>query len=127
MSGLPHQPLGAVRIDRWLCATRAFKTRGSAQQACTGGLVKVNGHAVKASQVVKLGDEVHAEAPRGKLVWIVKGLAEKRLSAPLARELYEDHSPPPPPKEERFPLRDRGAGRPTKSDRRAMERFRGDR
>jgi ribosome-associated heat shock protein Hsp15 len=53
-------------------------------------------------------------------------LAEKRLGAPEARTLYADHSPPPPPKEERVAVRERGAGRPTKADRRAMDRLRGD-
>jgi ribosome-associated heat shock protein Hsp15 len=68
---------------------------------------------------------VHAFAPRGTVILIVKGLAEKRLSAPLAQLLYEDHSPPPPPKEERVAIRERGAGRPTKADRRATTRLRG--
>jgi ribosome-associated heat shock protein Hsp15 len=59
-------------------------------------------------------------------VWRVLALAEKRLSPALARKLYEDHSPPPPPREERFPQRARGSGRPTKGERRALRRFRGD-
>jgi ribosome-associated heat shock protein Hsp15 len=58
-------------------------------------------------------------------VLVVKGVAEKRLSAALAQLLYEDNSPPPPPKEERLAVRERGAGRPTKSDRRALSRLRG--
>ena len=117
----------AVRIDRWLLATRLFKTRGSAQQACSGGRVKINGLAVKPSHLLKCGDEVRAEAPRGHVVLVVRELAEKRQSAELARQLYEDHSPPPPPKEERVDnaVRERGAGRPTKADRRALERLRG--
>jgi len=115
-----------VRLDRWLVAARIFKTRGDAQVACTGGKVKLNGSAVKAGHDVKRGDEIRAEAPRGSLVLIVRDLGEKRLSAPLARELYEDHSPPPPAKEELIAVRDRGAGRPTKADRRALERLRGD-
>ena len=59
------------------------------------------------------------------MVFLVKGLAEKRLSAALAQLLYEDHSPPPPPKVERVAVRERGAGRPTKADRRALTRLRG--
>lgn len=118
----------AVRVDRWLLAARLFKTRGEAQQACSGGRVKINGNSVKASHLVKCGDEVRAEAPRGLVVLIVRELAEKRQSAELARQLYEDHSPPPPPKEERteLPQRDRGTGRPTKADRRALQRLRGE-
>jgi ribosome-associated heat shock protein Hsp15 len=71
-----------------------------------------------------VGDEVRALAPRGLMVLRVSKLAEKRLGAPLARELYEDHSPPPPPPEERVAVRARGAGRPTKAERRALERMR---
>lgn len=114
----------SVRIDRWLCATRLYKTRSLSQKACTGGLVKLNGVSVRPSHPVRPGDEVRAEAPRGQVVWQVLALAEKRLSAALARELYEDHSPPAPPKLERVAPRERGAGRPTKSQRRALDRFR---
>lgn len=128
MQGLDGLSLSATRIDRWLTAARLYKTRGEAQTACSGGLVHVNGQAVKPSHLVKCGDEIRAEAPRGPVVLIVRHLAEKRLSATLARELYEDRSPPPPPREERIgiPLRDRGTGRPTKADRRAMERLKGE-
>jgi ribosome-associated heat shock protein Hsp15 len=118
----------AVRIDRWLVAARAWKSRGDAQEACVGGKVKINGAAVKPSHLVKRGDEVGAESPRGTLVWVVRELAEKRLSGAQAQLLYDDHSPPPPPPEERVvvAVRERGAGRPTKADRRATDRFRSD-
>jgi ribosome-associated heat shock protein Hsp15 len=114
-----------IRIDRWLTATRVFKSRSLAQQACEAGHVRINDATARSSQLVKLGDEVRAFAARGTVVFVVKGLAEKRLSAALARLLYDDHSPPPPPKEERVAVRERGAGRPTKSDRRALSRLRG--
>jgi ribosome-associated heat shock protein Hsp15 len=114
-----------TRIDRWLTATRIFKSRTLAQEACEAGHVRINDLPAKPSAVVKLGDEVRAFAPRGTIVFLVKGLADKRLSAALAQLLYEDHSPPPPPKEERVAVRDRGAGRPTKADRRALSRLRG--
>jgi ribosome-associated heat shock protein Hsp15 len=114
-----------TRIDRWLTATRIFKSRNLAQTACDAGHVRVNDVQVRPSHLVKIGDEVHAFAARGTVVLLVKGLAEKRLSAALARLLYEDHSPPPPPKEERIAVRERGAGRPTKADRRALSRLRG--
>jgi len=128
MQHLDGVSLGATRIDRWLTAARLYKTRGQAQTACTGGLVHVNGQAVKPSHLVKCGDEVRAEAPRGPVVLIVRQVAEKRLSATLARELYEDRSPPPPPPAERIGIavRDRGAGRPTKADRRALDRLKGE-
>ena len=114
-----------TRIDRWLTAARIFKSRTLAQQACEAGHVRINELHAKPSQHVKIGDEVRALAPRGPVVLIVKGLGDKRLSAPLAQLLYEDHSPPPPPKEERVAVRERGAGRPTKADRRALSRLRG--
>jgi ribosome-associated heat shock protein Hsp15 len=120
-------PLLAVRVDRWLVAARAYKTRGLAQRACEGGRVKLNGSNVKSSHFVKCGDEVRAETPHGQLVWIVRELAEKRLGAPAAKLLYEDKSPPPVPKEERpIALRDRGTGRPTKAERRAIDRLLGE-
>jgi len=114
-----------IRIDRWLTATRVFKSRTLAQAACEAGHVRINDVQVRASQLVKIGDEVRAFAPRGVVIFLVKGLADKRLSAALAQLLYDDHSPPPPPKEERVAVRERGAGRPTKADQRAISRLRG--
>ncbi|NLE87585.1 MAG: RNA-binding S4 domain-containing protein [Myxococcales bacterium] len=117
--------MDAVRVDRWLCAARIFKSRTAAQDACVGGHVRVNQHAVRASHLLRVGDRVEASAPRGRVVLIVVALADKRLSPPAARLLYEDHSPPPPPPEPKIGVRDRGAGRPTKADRRQLERLRG--
>jgi ribosome-associated heat shock protein Hsp15 len=114
-----------TRIDRWLTAARIFKSRTLAQAACEAGHVRINDASAKPSQLVKIGDEVRAFAPRGITILLVKGLADKRLSAAMAQLLYEDHSPPPPPKEERVAVRERGAGRPTKADRRALSRLRG--
>lgn len=116
----------AVRLDRWLVATRLFKTRVLAQTACRGGHVRINGVVGAPSSLVKTGDEISAESPRGTILWTVRQLAEKRLSAPQAQLLYEDHSPPPPPREEQFPRRDAGAGRPNKHERDALRRLRGD-
>ncbi|MBI3203569.1 MAG: RNA-binding S4 domain-containing protein [Myxococcales bacterium] len=113
-----------VRIDRWLCAARIYKSRTQATDACVGGHVRINGAAVRASHLVRVGDRISALAPRGSLVLEVVALAEKRQSPPGARALYADHSPPPPPREPEIGARDRGAGRPTKADRRALERLR---
>ena len=115
----------SVRIDRWLCAARIYKSRTLAQKACDGGDVRINGATVRPSHVLRVGDEVRAEPPRGPVVLRVLGLAEKRQAPLRARELYEDHSPPPPPREERVMSRAFGSGRPTKSDRRALDRLRG--
>lgn len=122
---LPGSAAAPVRVDRWLCAARLFKTRSLAQQACTAGHVKISGRVVKPSATVQIGDEIRALCPRGLVVLNVLALAEKRLGPALARALYEDHSPPPPPREERTAVRARGAGRPTKADRRATRRLLG--
>ncbi len=116
----------SVRLDRFLCASRLFKSRTLAQAACDANHVRVNGEPARSSHPLRVGDEVRALSPRGPVIWEVLKLAEKRLGAPEARLLYADHSPPPPPREERIAVRARGAGRPTKAERRAMERFRGD-
>ncbi len=114
----------SVRLDRFLAASRLFKSRTLAQAACEAKHVRVNGEPARSSQAVKIGDEIRAFAPRGSIIWVILNLAEKRLSAPEARALYDDHSPPPSPKEERVAVRVRGAGRPTKAERRAQDRFR---
>ena len=116
--------MDSVRIDRWLSAARIYASRSQATDACAAGNVTLNGAVVRASHVVRIGDELTAPAPRGYVVLKILKLAATRLGPPLARELYEDHSPPPPPREELFPMRERGAGRPTKQERRRMERFR---
>ncbi|MEO8901310.1 MAG: RNA-binding S4 domain-containing protein [Polyangiaceae bacterium] len=113
-----------VRLDRFLCASRLFKSRTLAQEACEANHVRVNGEPVRSSYLLRVGDEIRAFSPRGSIVWQVLKLADKRLGPPEARTLYEDHSPPPPPREERVAVRERGAGRPTKADRRATDRWR---
>jgi ribosome-associated heat shock protein Hsp15 len=113
-----------IRIDRWLTAARIFKSRTQAHDACEGGLVRINGDTARSSTPVRVGDEVRAHAPRGLVVLKVLKIAPKRLGPAPARELYEDHTPPPPPRETRVAVRERGAGRPTKAERRAMDRFR---
>jgi ribosome-associated heat shock protein Hsp15 len=115
----------STRIDRWLCAARIYKSRTQATDACAGGHVEINGVVARPSHVVRIGDRIEALAPRGNVVLEVLALADKRLSPPKARELYADHSPPPPPREERVALRERGSGRPTKADRRALGRLMG--
>ena len=115
-----------MRLDKWLSAARIYKSRTAAQEACTAGHVAVNGLTARSSHALVVGDEVTARAPRGLAVLEVLVLGEHRLSAAKARELYVDHSPPPPPREERVAPRERGSGRPTKADRRALDRFRGE-
>lgn len=115
----------SVRIDRWLGAARVFKSRTQAATACNGGHVKVDGHNAKPHQLVRVGDDLAVRRGERLLLLRIAALAERRLSPPLARELYEDHSPPPPPREPTLAARERGAGRPTKRDRRTLRRLRG--
>ena len=116
-----------VRVDAWTWAVRLYGTRSAATAACKAGHVKVNDASVKPSHHVRLGDTVRAYTPGGERLVVVTGLIDKRTSATLAAQNYEDRTPPPPPKEARPApvVRDRGAGRPTKRDRRLVERLRG--
>jgi ribosome-associated heat shock protein Hsp15 len=116
-----------VRVDRWLWAVRIYKTRSVATDACRGGHVKVNGTAAKPATTVRIGDRVEAQAGDRARVLEVAQLVDKRVGAPVAATCIVDHSPPPPEREARLrPLfdRDTGAGRPTKRERRALDRFR---
>ena len=117
----------SVRIDKWLWAARCFKTRSLSGEACTGGKVQINGKTAKASSAVKPGDLVEARTPGGPRVLFVLALAERRGPAKVAQTLYEDRTPEPEPRPALPPLlRNRGMGRPTKRDRRRMERLRWD-
>ncbi|MEU6193458.1 RNA-binding S4 domain-containing protein [Streptomyces sp. NPDC047061] len=116
-----------VRIDSWIWAVRLIKTRSMGATACKGGHVQVNGERVKPSHSVRVGDEVRVRNEGWERVVIVKRLIRKRVGAPVAAVCYIDNSPPPPPREAFSPIgiRDRGTGRPTKRDRRELERLRG--
>lgn len=116
-----------TRLDAWLWGVRLTKTRSAATALCRAGHVRVGGERAKAAHALSIGDEVRVRTEAGPRVVIVRELLRKRVSAALAAQAYEDHSPPPPPPEERASvgLRERGAGRPTKRDRRELERLRG--
>jgi ribosome-associated heat shock protein Hsp15 len=124
-----EQARTSVRADAWTWAVRIYPTRSAASAACKAGHVKVDDVRVKPSHPVKAGDVVRARTPAGERIVVVTGLLDKRTSAALAAQCYEDRTPPPPPREERpsVVLRDRGSGRPTKRDRRLTERLRGHR
>ena len=89
--------------------------------------MRVNDTRVKPAHPVRIGDTVRAFTPGGERIVVVRGLLAKRVSAALAVQNYEDRSPPPLPREERPApvIRERGAGRPTKRDRRRIEELRG--
>jgi len=116
--------LDGVRVDRWLWAARLFKTRSLATKAAAAGHVKVGGEAVKASKNVRAGDSIDVLTPGGPRVVDVVALSEKRGSAAVAQALYIDRTPPPEPRTEPLARRERGAGRPSKRERRLLIRFR---
>ena len=117
----------ATRVDRWTWAVRLFRTRALAAAAIRSGHVKVNGDRAKPATQVKVGDEVRVRADGVERIVEVTRVIDKRVGAALVADALVDHTPPPPPKGEipAVPVRDRGAGRPTKRERRDIERFRG--
>ena len=117
-----------MRIDQWLHAVRITKTRSDAAAACRGGHVTVNEKAAKPSTPVEVGDRVEALINQRTRIVEVSAVLTKRVGAAVAVDCYVDHSPPPPERDTLRPLfgvRDRGAGRPTKRDRRQIDRLRG--
>ncbi len=117
-----------VRTDQWLHAVRLAKTRSDAARACRGGHVSINGKAAKPSTPVTIGDRVEAFLAKRERDVAVTRLLVKRVGAAVAGECYEDNSPPPPerePTDVAFAVRERGAGRPTKRDRRRIDQLRG--
>lgn len=120
--------LQSTRIDKWLWAARVFKTRSLAAAACDGGKVDLNDQAAKPAKLVRPGDSVKVTLPQGRRrVLTVVAIDERRGSAQVAARLFEDHSPPPPPRTRYAPppFRPPGAGRPTKRERRDLDRLRG--
>jgi len=121
-----------LRVDKYLWAIRIFKTRSLATDACKAGRVKSNGQNIKASQIVKIGDTYHIQKGVEKKVVEVTGLLDRRVDAKSAANFYEDRTPV----EETYgyktvyhaPMlkRDRGAGRPTKKERREIDELRKD-
>ncbi len=119
----------SVRIDKWLWAVRIYKTRSLATTACREGRVTIGGQAAKASRDVKINDLILAK--NGDITRTIKVLAllEQRVGAPVVKQFAEDLTPASEYQKQREPVlepfffRPKGAGRPTKKDRRAMERF----
>ena len=119
-----------VRLDKWLWAARFFKTRSLAADAIEGGKVDVNGDGAKRSKLVHAGDEIRVRHPPFEHVVRVLGVAERRGSASVAATLYEETAES---RERRvkvaLEMRQMNAsfetGRPTKRERRDIDRFRG--
>lgn len=121
-------PASSARVDSWIWAVRVLKTRSAATAASKAGHVRVNDERAKAAQPVRIGDEVRVRTGEGERILIVRRLIVKRVSAAVAAECFDDLTPPPPPREERVltAVRDRGAGRPTKKDRREIDKLLGE-
>ena len=122
-----------VRLDKWLQVSRMFKTRSRATQACTRSRVRVNGQVAKPHRSVAVGDRIEIERTGdwGQLI-VVRELRDRPVAKAEAAKLYDDESPPRPQLTEldrlmrRPPVeREPGKGRPTKKERREIERWRG--
>jgi ribosome-associated heat shock protein Hsp15 len=119
--------IDSARLDAWLWAVRLTPTRAAATELCRAGRVVVNGAPAKAATAVKVGDRIEARiAQRARVVEVAR-VVNKRVGAPVAGECCIDHSPPVlPTAHDPVFRRDRGAGRPTKRDRRQLDRLRHD-
>jgi ribosome-associated heat shock protein Hsp15 len=116
---------GLVRADKWLWAARFFKTRSLAAAACDGGKVEVNEQRAKPARPLRPGDRLQLTLPAGKRIVRVVAPSDRRGPGSAARALYEDLTPAVPPRPRSAPLayRPGGLGRPTKRDRRRIDRL----
>lgn len=121
-----------VRIDKWLWAARLYKTRAIATDAIKGGKVKINDTPVKPSREVKEGDVIQVQIEQLHKVVQVKTVIKNRVPAKMIPEVYADLTPQEEYERIEFmhaykgEYRDRGAGRPTKKERRMIERMKDD-
>lgn len=114
-----------VRVDTWLWATRQLKSRSQATAAARAGRVRVNGETVKAAYKLRVGDEVRLRVEGFDRILGVVLLLVKRVSYPQARTAYEDRTPERPRVHIPVAVRAKGSGRPTKKERRELDRLRG--
>lgn len=115
--------MDSARIDQWLWAVRQVKTRSAATAACRAGHVRINDEPVKAATKVKVGDTVRYRVQGWDRILRVKKLIVKRVGAPVARECYEDLTPERPRVYVPVMRREQGTGRPTKKERRELDRL----
>jgi len=119
----------AVRLDKWLWAIRAFKTRSLATEACKGGRIKIEGVPAKASREIKIGDIIEFRSGQLSKKIKVTQILKNRVNASLAVQNYEDLTTPEEYERLEFinqmktEKRDRGIGRPSKKDRRDIDRL----
>jgi len=120
-----------IRVDKWLWAVRLYKTRNQATEACKKGRILIREQPVKPSRVLRVNDIVQVKKPPVVYSYKVTGLLSKRLSARLVQDYIEDITPEQElaklkVRETFFINRDKGSGRPTKKERRTMDKLRGD-
>lgn len=119
--------MDSIRIDKYLWAIRVYKTRSDATEACNGNKVKIAGVNAKPSKAVKVGEIIEVRKGPAVLTYKVLALSENRMGAQLVPQFAEDLTPESElvkfhaPRETVFVQRDRGAGRPTKKDRRILD------
>ena len=119
-----------TRIDKWLWAVRIFKTRAIATESCSGGKVKIDGTAVKASRKIHAGDVIQVRKGMVKHLYCVLKIAEKRMGAKLVPDFLEDMTPEEElailksAKKQPIQTREKGQGRPTKRERRKIDQLR---
>lgn len=130
MSVSPTNLPPSMRVDKWLWAVRVFKTRALAAAACDAGRVQVNGLPARPARHVRPGEIIVAD--NGAVIRTVKVLAvlEQRVGAPRVAEFLAEAAPPQPRRQPAGPagapppfLRPKGAGRPTKKERRRFEEY----
>lgn len=122
------QDAGRQRLDKWLFFARMVKSRSLAQGYIQSGNVRINGNAVRqSSHLVKLGDKLELSFERSSRILVVLASGERRGPYEEAKLLYDDQTPPPAPNDHMTPfeqaMREPGSGRPTKKERRALDRF----
>ncbi|MFT3783613.1 MAG: RNA-binding S4 domain-containing protein [Nibricoccus sp.] len=119
----------AERIDKWLWTVRIFKTRGLATDACRAGSVTVNGQPTKPARDVRVGETVSVRQGLLTRTLVVRAIPLRRVGPKLVAEFCDDRTPPEQFERARaqpvqqFLAREKGSGRPTKRDRRAIERL----
>ena len=119
----------SCRLDRWLWAVRVYKTRSLAKDACLKGAIRVNGSTAKPGFKIKSGDHISVNGRERTGALEVAEVLEMRGGPALASNYFVDHTPPSNNESGiepsvSFPQRDRGAGRPTKRDRRLIDKLR---
>lgn len=136
-----HEPTftDPVRVDRWLWCVRLFPSRSASTQACSSGKVSIDGEPVKPARKVTLGETITVRRKGFDMVVVVRDLIPRRVGAPIAVTCYDDLSPPRPASQPGLDddllgadpsvsgRRDHGSGRPTKRDRRQIDRLRRER